>query len=387
MSRSIVNPDQQSAVTWRAVIVGCLAAVVLGVMDPYSALWMQASRFGVGACASGAFVLFLFVIVFVQTALRAINPRWAFTRGELLTIFLMSVMAIAVTTRGFVAQFYPIITGPVYHAGVQGDWARTVVPHLPKWLFVVDAQYIREFYEGLPAGAEIPWRIWVAPTFWWLVLMAAFYVAALCFMSMLRRQWVEGESISYPIMRVAVDVIDADSKARRVNPFLKNPVFWVGFGLTFLVSGITALSRYFPHISPIPLSWNLVSESRCFWARLYIMPLMLAFGFLIPTRITFSLWFFWVVHIFERGFLKMLGFSLKEGGVQEQVVRVIGRLQAGNSGLMGDFDGKRSVGFTDFLMFAQAFGGTDSRFDLDGNGSVGFTDFLMFAGQFGKSAR
>ena len=82
-----------------------------------------------------------------------------------------------------------------------------------------------------------------------------------------------------------------------------------------------------------------------------------------------------------------VGFSLKEGGVQEQVVRVIGRLQAGNSGLMGDFDGNGSVGFTDFLMFAQAFGGTDSRFDLDGNGSVGFTDFLMFAGQFGKSAR
>jgi hypothetical protein len=27
----------------------------------------------------------------------------------------------------------------------------------------------------------------------------------------------------------------------------------------------------------------------------------------------------------------------------------------------------------------------DARFDLDGNGAVGFSDFLIFAGAFGKS--
>ena len=55
--------------------------------------------------------------------------------------------------------------------------------------------------------------------------------------------------------------------------------------------------------------------------------------------------------------------------------------------LAGDFNGDGSVGFTDFLMFAGAFGGTNPTFDLDGDGSVGFTDFLAFAAQFGKSAK
>jgi hypothetical protein len=55
-----------------------------------------------------------------------------------------------------------------------------------------------------------------------------------------------------------------------------------------------------------------------------------------------------------------------------------------------DFDGNGTVGFSDFLAFAQAFGsrdgrtGWDARFDLNGDGEVGFGDFLMFAIQFGR---
>ena len=80
-----------------------------------------------------------------------------------------------------------------------------------------------------------------------------------------------------------------------------------------------------------------------------------------------------------------IGLSLKDGTLQDQTIRVIARLTAKESGLTGDFDGDGSVGFQDFLIFAQGFGGTDSRFDLDGDGSVGFRDFLVFAQNFGKS--
>ena len=58
--------------------------------------------------------------------------------------------------------------------------------------------------------------------------------------------------------------------------------------------------------------------------------------------------------------------------------------------LTGDFNGDDAVDFSDFLLFASAFGrsqgevGFDVRFDLDGNGAVSFPDFLVFAGQFGN---
>ncbi len=56
-----------------------------------------------------------------------------------------------------------------------------------------------------------------------------------------------------------------------------------------------------------------------------------------------------------------------------------------------DFDGDDWVGFSDFLIFAQAFGsergdGTyDARIDLNSDGSIGFTDFLIFAQSFGSA--
>ena len=60
-------------------------------------------------------------------------------------------------------------------------------------------------------------------------------------------------------------------------------------------------------------------------------------------------------------------------------------------GLVGDFDGDDTVGFSDFLPFAGAFGSNsaspswDPTFDLDGDDSVGFEDFLIFARFFGIS--
>ena len=50
-----------------------------------------------------------------------------------------------------------------------------------------------------------------------------------------------------------------------------------------------------------------------------------------------------------------------------------------------DFDGDGVTGFSDFFLFAEAFGGKDPRFDLDGSGSVDFADFFLFAEHFGAA--
>ena len=52
-----------------------------------------------------------------------------------------------------------------------------------------------------------------------------------------------------------------------------------------------------------------------------------------------------------------------------------------------DFDGDGEIGFDDFFLFAEAFGGSDPRFDLDASGTVDFADFFLFAESFGQPAR
>jgi hypothetical protein len=47
-----------------------------------------------------------------------------------------------------------------------------------------------------------------------------------------------------------------------------------------------------------------------------------------------------------------------------------------------DFDSDGTVGFNDFLAFAEAFGSTQAPFDLDTSGMVDFGDFLIFVEAF-----
>jgi YVTN family beta-propeller protein len=58
-----------------------------------------------------------------------------------------------------------------------------------------------------------------------------------------------------------------------------------------------------------------------------------------------------------------------------------------------DFDGNGRVDFSDFLLFAKAFGARmgdgvfDARYDVNNNNRIDFDDFLAFASDFGKTSQ
>ena len=83
-----------------------------------------------------------------------------------------------------------------------------------------------------------------------------------------------------------------------------------------------------------------------------------------------------------------IGLSLAEGdsagAIRDMPVRIIARLEETGSGIIGDFNNDGTVGFPDFLIFAQAFGSDNPQCDLNHDGLVGFRDFLIFAQNFGK---
>ncbi|MBI2502371.1 MAG: choice-of-anchor D domain-containing protein [Candidatus Latescibacteria bacterium] len=61
--------------------------------------------------------------------------------------------------------------------------------------------------------------------------------------------------------------------------------------------------------------------------------------------------------------------------------------EAATGGLAGDFNGDNQVNFSDFFLFADAFGGSDPQYDLSGDGPVNFSDFFLFADAFGSEVR
>ncbi|MDE2998488.1 MAG: leucine-rich repeat domain-containing protein [Gemmatimonadota bacterium] len=81
--------------------------------------------------------------------------------------------------------------------------------------------------------------------------------------------------------------------------------------------------------------------------------------------------------------------TLAENSTSSDVLRMSSEISF-NSAPSPDFDGDGTVGFSDFLTFAGAFGSSqgDGKYnaaqDLNSDGSIDFTDFLIFAGDFGS---
>lgn len=98
---------------------------------------------------------------------------------------------------------------------------------------------------------------------------------------------------------------------------------------------------------------------------------------------------------FQSGFdglaeLRMTQISLNTVASGEQIhaVSVVVQLtDEASSGIPADYNGDGTVDFSDFFIFADAFGSQSSTHDLTGDGQVDFSDFFVFADFFGTDGR
>ena len=84
--------------------------------------------------------------------------------------------------------------------------------------------------------------------------------------------------------------------------------------------------------------------------------------------------------------------ELARGGETEAISPALGVALQVAASPSPDFDGNGLVGFSDFVVFAGAFGARkgdgkyEAVYDLNGDGSIGFDDFVIFATSFGEAA-
>ena len=105
---------------------------------------------------------------------------------------------------------------------------------------------MRWFIEGLPSGQSIPWGAWVIPMFWWLSFFGAVYFIQFCIGVILRKQWVEHERLSFPLLTIPREMV-RESESRSLFPaFMKSRLFWIGFAIPFSMQLWGMASRLFP---------------------------------------------------------------------------------------------------------------------------------------------
>lgn len=293
-----------AAVSVRAVLIGLAFALFFCAVTPYNdfkvaATYIAGTQFPIGAL----FILFFFVFV-VNTALRRWNPKKAFRSGELLTIWTLMLVASGLPSSGMMRYFLPHIAAPAGLSDDTNNWEGKVWTEAPSWLQVTDKEAAVAFFKGYPRGQEhIPWAAWVVPLMAWGTLAGLFVVATFCVSALVRKQWIENEKFSFPLVTLPV-LLAEEPKPGRITPdLLRTPLLWVGFGVVTILHTVRGLHQLYPSVPDITVSFNLMdylknqpyNQIGPIDAKVY--PLVIGIAYLLPAEVCFSLWFF---HLFYK---------------------------------------------------------------------------------------
>ena len=303
-SAPTVHHNLRTAVTWRGVLVGSLLCALIAVGAPYARQIIKGTALALTSATPVAFFLLFVLLLTLHLLLGRCRREWAFTRGELITIFAMMTAAAAIPTKGVVSMLLPIITGFLYYASPENQWAAQVHPLLPRWILVDDAQAITDFYEG---GATIPWAHWLPPLAAWFAFYMALYLTLLCISAILRRQWVDYERLAYPLAQAPLAMIDEGTEDRLLKPFFRNWVMWAGFAIPFLLSSLGALHHYFPQVAAPGFSTAVQPIEGGRSLQLNINFLMLGLAYFINLNISLSLWLFYLIAYFQDAAFGVMG--------------------------------------------------------------------------------
>ena len=304
-----------SGVTLRSLVIGAGLSLLIGVGEPYGAYVIMGSHMS-SLNGPAAFFLFFLWVGVVQVLLGVIHRRLVLGKGELLTIYLMMVVAAAFgggERNGFCMMMLGSTAGMSYLATSENNWAERVHPYVAKWMVPHDELGIRWFFEGMPEGESIPWGMWLPPLLWWLLFMVALWMVSICTMVILRRQWVEHEHLIYPITKVPLAMVEAPSGGSLVAPFFKSGLMWVGLLLTFGRESVNALHRYFPFVPVIPrYFWSVAVLRGTARAHFSINLMILGFAYFLKADVMLGMWVFHLLRRLEEGVLTLTGAGIGE---------------------------------------------------------------------------
>lgn len=294
----------------RSVLLGAAFAFLLNVACPYCVLIMKNAGLTSDYITAGAVMLFFLLVVVANPLLKLFCPRHALSSAELVLIYIMMIVASAIPTWGLVTNLFHILTRPFYYASPENDWENLFLPHIPPWLAPREPSVSRYFYEGLPVGESIPWAAWAPPLFWWVSQMMAVYLAMISSMVIMRKQWVENERLSFPIIQPAIEMVRGNDE-HVCNPLFKNRLTWASFLFAFFIGSINGLSHYFPSVPPIEFTKNFSLFRRTTNVLVFWNFAIVGLTYFINLDVAASFWVFHLLCKIETGFLNVTGFRLK----------------------------------------------------------------------------
>ncbi|MCC6446672.1 MAG: hypothetical protein IT210_24880 [Armatimonadetes bacterium] len=255
-------------------------------------------------------------LTIVNALVRVRFPQSALRRGEMLTIYIMVTCALPIAGFGAMRFLILGLGVPFYFASPENSLA-DYQRHIPRWLLPRSEKAIHDMFRG---QAAVPWGDWLVPMIAWGSFLLALAFAWLCISILLRRHWVQEERLTFPIAYLPLQMTEPGSA------FFKNKLMWIGFLIPAVMQSLLALNYLYPSVPAFQLKawfvdtaftsrpWNAIGS---FPIGFY--PTAIGLAYFVPTDISFSCWFFYLLIKAER----VIGstFGLEGEGVSQAASR------------------------------------------------------------------
>ena len=298
-TRSIYN-----SITARSVLIGMVAVICQCLATPYNDFHVGGTYLA-GNHLPIAVVFVMLVFIFsTNVLLKRVKPGTELQGSELLVIWGMMLVASGIPSSGLMRYLVPLAVSPFYFATPENEWITLFHQHLPDWMVVKDPKAVFYFYEQLPDGDSIPWRAWLKPIVGWSAFVLIFYFVTICWTVLLRKQWVEHERFTFPLVQLPVEMFQPPSGSSLLNRFFKSRLMWCGFAIPVVLHGLKGLHLYLPSTPNPPLYFSIAQfftekpfSALAWWpsVNLFIYPSVIAIVYLLTLEISFSFWFFFLL--------------------------------------------------------------------------------------------
>jgi hypothetical protein len=236
----------------------------------------------------------LFILILINIPLLRFLPNIALRKSELLIIYVMMCMGSTVCGHGFMQLLIPLMGHAYWFATPENDWANLILPHIPSWMGVSDKTALTNHYRGDSTFySSENFKAWLVPILAWSAFIFAFILVMLMINVVVRRQWIEGEKLTYPIIQLPLNMIQDPM------PMFRNKLFWIGFAISAGLDIMNELHYIYPSVPGINLKlydlqkyfterpWNGVG-----WFPISFYPFVIGMGFLSRLIFYFRAGFF-----------------------------------------------------------------------------------------------
>jgi len=312
------SPALAGGVTRRAVLLGMALLLVIAPLNFYVEVVVGGGP-GDGVPARvPVVVLFLLTLALTLPLLR----RLRLSRQELFVVYLLLLIGAPLAHRAVL--FYLLTKTPVYYylARAFPDWEHTLLPLLPAWWSPSSPEAVNGLFVG---RTDVPWRLWYLPLAAWGSFLLCLWLSTLCLLVLIHRQWVHNERLSFPVAQIPLDMVQSQQPSGPVR-LAAGRVFWIGLAASATFVSLDSLQSYFPAVPAIPIVMPLTSdEPRGIFegvtrVMLYLSPSLTALLYLVPKDISFSCWFFWLLHQGITIAANLMGISAQSGSSRQSLL-------------------------------------------------------------------